>query len=128
MRIARIAPRVAALGLERWGRQTPPPTGDPLTDEAYARGRVESFRHGGMWLARELAYLGRPWGFELADVRAPVALWWGSGTRSARRRSREVASRLPDATLHLTGDTHQILFPRWRESLADVSRPATSGV
>ena len=58
MRVARFAPRVAARGLERWGRQPPPPTGDPVTDEAYARGRAESFRHGGLWLARELAYLG----------------------------------------------------------------------
>ncbi len=129
MRLARIAPRVAALGLERWGRQTPPPTGDPLTDEAYARGRVESFRAGGLWLARELAYLGRPWGFELADVRAPVALWWGErDTVCPPPIARIFAARLPDATLHLTDDTHQILFPRWRELLADVSRPATSGV
>lgn len=129
IRLARIAPRVAALGLERWGRQTPPPTGDPLTDEAYARGRAESFRAGGMWLARELAYLGRPWGFELADVRAPVALWWGErDTVCPPPIARIFAARLPDATLHLTDDTHQILFPRWRELLADVSRPATSGV
>src|SRR5205823_386125 len=61
-RIARIAPRLAARGLEAWGRRPPPPTGDALTDDAYARGRVESFRHGGLWLARELAYLSCPWG------------------------------------------------------------------
>jgi pimeloyl-ACP methyl ester carboxylesterase len=129
MSVARIAPRVAALGLERWGRQTPPPTGDPVTDEAYARGRAESFRDGGLWLARELAYLGRPWGFELGDVRAPVALWWGErDTVCPPPIARIFAERLPDTTLHLTNDTHQIIFPRWRELLADVSRPGTSGV
>ena len=42
---------------------------------------VESFRAGGLWLARELAYLGRPWGFALDEVRAPVTLWWGERDR-----------------------------------------------
>jgi len=46
IRVARVAPRVAARGLEAWGRRPPPPTGDALTDDAYARGRVESFRDG----------------------------------------------------------------------------------
>ena len=127
MRVARVAPRVAARGLERWGRRPPPPTGDPVTDEAYARGRAESFRDGGLWLARELAYLGRPWGFELADVRAPVTLWWGErDTVCPPSIARVFEQRLADATLHLTDDTHQILFTRWRELLADVSRPDTS--
>ena len=36
--------------------------------------------------------------------------------------ARVYEERLPDATLHLTDDTHQILFTRWRELLADVSR------
>jgi pimeloyl-ACP methyl ester carboxylesterase len=122
MRVARVAPRVAARGLEQWGRRTPPPTGDPATDEAYARGRAESFRQGGLWLARELAYLGRPWGFELADVHAPVALWWGErDVVCPPAIARIYEERLPRTTLHLTGDTHQILFPRWRELLADVS-------
>lgn len=123
MRLARFSPRLAAFGLERWGRQEPPPTGDPVTDEAYARGRVESFRAGGLWLARELAYLGRPWGFELADVRAPVTMWWGErDTVCPPSIAEAFRERLPQTTLHLTRDTHQILFPRWREILADVSK------
>src|SRR5436190_19579352 len=73
MRVSRLAPRAAARALEHWGMGPPPPTGNPLTDDAYARGRIESFRSGGLWLARELAYLGRPWDFSLADVRAPVS-------------------------------------------------------
>ena len=84
MRVARFSPRLAARGLERWGRMAPPPTGDPACDEAYARGRVESFRQGGLWLARELAYLGRPWRFALDEVRAPVTLWWGTATTCVR--------------------------------------------
>jgi pimeloyl-ACP methyl ester carboxylesterase len=123
MRVARFAPRVAAHALERWGRRPTPPTGDPTTDDAYARGRVESFRNGGMWLARELAYLGRPWGFELAEVRAPVTLWWGKrDVVCPPSIARIFQERLPEATLRLTDDTHQILFSRWRELLEDASR------
>jgi pimeloyl-ACP methyl ester carboxylesterase len=127
MRVARIAPRVAARALEHWGKRPPQPTGDPVTDDAYARGRVESFRHGGLWLARELAYLGRPWGFDLADVRAPVTLWWGRrDVVCPPSIARVYEERLPNTTLRLTDDTHQIFFSRWRELLAAVSAPDVS--
>jgi pimeloyl-ACP methyl ester carboxylesterase len=122
MRAARVSPRIAARGLERWGRLPTPPTGDPACDEAYARGRVESFRHGGLWLARELAYLGRPWGFELADVRAPVALWWGRGDAVCPPAiGGAFAARLPQAELHLVEGTHQLLFSRWRDIVASAA-------
>jgi pimeloyl-ACP methyl ester carboxylesterase len=122
MRVARIAPRVAARGLERWGRMATPPTGDPACDDAYARGRVESFRHGGLWLARELAYLGRPWGFELEDVRAPVTLWWGREDVVCPPPIGEAyATRLPQAELRLVDGTHQLLFSRWRDILASAA-------
>jgi pimeloyl-ACP methyl ester carboxylesterase len=123
MRVARVSPRLAARGLERWGRQPTPPTGDPACDDAYARGRVESFRQGGLWLARELAYLGRPWGFQLGDVRAPVTLWWGTSDVVCPPPIGEAfAARLPAAELRLVDGTHQLLFSRWREILADVAR------
>src|SRR6185437_14942869 len=116
MRVARWAPRLAARALEKWGRRPVASTGDPLTDDAYTRGRVESFRHGGMWLARELAYLGRPWGFEPADVQAPVTLWWGeSDWVCPPSIARDYERELPNATLHLVEGTHQLLFARWRD-------------
>jgi pimeloyl-ACP methyl ester carboxylesterase len=122
-RLARVSPRAAARALEKWGRKPTPPTGDARTDEAYARGRVESFRDGGLWLAHELAYLGRPWGFELADVRAPVTLWWGSrDTVCPPAIADAYLERLPNATLRLVDDTHQLLFSRWREILEDAVR------
>jgi pimeloyl-ACP methyl ester carboxylesterase len=124
MRLSRISPRLAARGLERWGRAVTPATGAPETDDAYARGRVESFRSGGEWLARELAYLGRPWGFGLADVSAPVSLWWGDGDRvTPPSIAAEFERRLPHAEPHLVEGTHQVLFARWREILADAARP-----
>jgi pimeloyl-ACP methyl ester carboxylesterase len=122
MRVARVSPRIAARGLERWGRMATPPTGDPACDEAYARGRVESFRSGGLWLARELAYLGRTWGFELADVRAPVTLWWGTDDWVCPPSIGEAfAERLPNAELRIVDGTHQLLFSHWRDILASAA-------
>jgi len=122
MRVARLSPHLARRPLERWGRRPTPPTGDALTDEAYARGRAESFRSGGMWLARELAYLGRPWGFELAQVAAHVTLWWGDRDSVCPPSiGRAYAERLPDAELRIVEGTHQLLFPRWREILLSVA-------
>jgi pimeloyl-ACP methyl ester carboxylesterase len=124
MRLARVSPWLAARGLERWGGSPTPPTGDPVTDAAYARGRAESFRSGGRWLANELAYLGRPWGFGLADVRAPVSLWWGSGDQvTPPSIALDYERRLPNAELRLVAGTHQLLFTCWREILADAARP-----
>ncbi len=124
MRVARVSPRCAVPGLERWARQVTLPTGAPATDEAYARGRLEAFRDGGGWLAHELAYLGRPWGFGLADVRAPVTLWWGDADRvTPPSIGEEFQRRLPDAELRVVAGTHQLLFQRWQEILADAARP-----
>jgi pimeloyl-ACP methyl ester carboxylesterase len=122
LRASRVSLRLAARGLEQWGRKPVPPTGSDATDDAYTRGRVESFRHGGMWLARELAYLGRPWDVDLADVRAPVTLWWGENdTVCPPAIGRDYEQRLAHATLRIVEGTHQLLFTRWREILADLA-------
>lgn len=124
MRFARVAPRLVALRLERWGRVPPPPTGDTATDDAYARGRSESFRHGGLWLARELAYLGRPWQIDLANVTAPVRLWYGDRDYVCPPSiGEEYVRLLPHAELNVVPGTHQLLFSHWRELLVDASRP-----
>ena len=101
----------------------PDPTGDPEHDEAYSRGRVESFRDGGLWLAQELAYLGLPWGFELGDVKAHVTIWYGDRDRVTPPRIGETfVERLPDAELRNVDATHQVLFSHWREILADAAQ------
>jgi pimeloyl-ACP methyl ester carboxylesterase len=121
MRVARRSPRVAAAGLERWGRKTPDPTGDAAHDDIYARGRIESFRSGGLWLAHELAYLGRPWGFELGDVKPHVTIWYGDRDYVTPPRLGPLyCERLPDAELKEVEAPHQVLFSHWREILEDV--------
>jgi pimeloyl-ACP methyl ester carboxylesterase len=119
MRLARASPRLAAKALEKWGRVAPAPTGSPETDRAYAEGRVESFRHGGLWLARELACLARPWDVDLAAIQAHVDLWWGEDDHVCPPPiGGDYARVLPDATFHLVPGTHQLLFQRWRDILA----------
>ena len=116
--LARISPRLASPPLARWGRRVPDPTGDPECDRAYAEGRAESFREGARWLALELAMLGRPWGFDLEDVHQHVDLWYGERDRVTPPAIGEAfADALPNATLHLVDDTHQLLFSRWEEIL-----------
>ena len=123
MRIGRVAPRYVAYRLERWGRATPAPTCDAACDDAYARGRREAFRAGGRNLARELTYLGRPWDIDLGKVSAPVSVWCGTRDDVFPPAIGEVfASRLPSATVNLVDDTHQLLFSRWREILADAAQ------
>jgi pimeloyl-ACP methyl ester carboxylesterase len=82
-----------------------------------------------MWLARELAYLGRRWDIDLADVRAPVSLWWGEGdTVCPPSIGRDYEQQLANAKLHVVEGTHQLLFQRWRDILADASRSVTPGL
>jgi pimeloyl-ACP methyl ester carboxylesterase len=126
MRLARLSVPLAARALEAWGRRPTPPTGDRVTDTAYARGRIEAFAHGGAWLARELAYLARPWGFEAADVHVPVTLWWGDRDRvTPPSIALDYARVLPESRLRIVEGTHQLLFSRWRDILADAAAPAT---
>lgn len=121
-RLARVSPRIATVSLERWGRQPVAPLPDDAHTDAYQRGRVDSFRDGGAWLAQELAYLSRPWGFDLSEVRAPVAVWWGSRDVITRPEIADAyVERLPDAVLRIVDDGHQVLFSRWREILADAT-------
>lgn len=123
LRLARVSPALARAPLERWGRKPVPPTGSSESDDAYTRGRAESFRSGGLWLAYELCYLAKPWAFDLREVRAPVTLWFGErDTTCPPAIAHDLVRRLPDATLRLVDDTHQLLFTRWREILADVAR------
>jgi pimeloyl-ACP methyl ester carboxylesterase len=121
IRIARISPTIAARPLARWGRRPVAPTGDPDCDRAYADGRAESFRDGARWLALELALLSRPWGFDLGSIRVPVTLWYGERDHvTPVSIGRDFERALPNASLRVVDDGHQLLFSRWREILADL--------
>jgi pimeloyl-ACP methyl ester carboxylesterase len=58
-------------------------------------------------------------------VTAPVTLWWGERDRVCYPAIGDAyRHRLPRAELRLVDDSHQLLFTRWREILADVSAAA----
>jgi pimeloyl-ACP methyl ester carboxylesterase len=127
MRVARRAPLLARRPIARWGRRPVVPTGDPDCDRAYAAGRVESFRNGPGWLASELRVLGRPWGFDLADIRTPVILWYGErDTVCPLEIGCRFQRAIPDARLVVTGGGHQLLFSHWRELLSAAAAPASA--
>jgi pimeloyl-ACP methyl ester carboxylesterase len=47
-----------------------------------------------------------PWGFEVADVRVPVAMWVGDkDTTHPPAMSRRLADRLPDARVTIVPDS-----------------------
>ena len=79
-----------------------------LTDE-FGEDLAASFHEGlriGVdgWLDDDLAFV-RPWGFELGDIRTPVALWQGSADLMVPfAHGRWLAEQMPAATAHLEPD------------------------
>jgi pimeloyl-ACP methyl ester carboxylesterase len=59
-------------------------------------------------LAHDVALFGRPWGFELADVRAPVRWWHGDADNFVPLAHAEAtAAKLPDCELYVRpGESH----------------------
>src|SRR5262249_50850177 len=82
----------------------------------------EAFQQGGEgWVEDSIATLG-DWGFRLADVRRPVAVWRGDADRmSSAAHSGALASGLPDATLHVVaGAGHSLPVIAWSAILDSV--------
>jgi len=74
-------------------------------------------------IAREIGLLAHPWGFHLADVRAPVALW--SGERDEvhpTSQSKRLASQLDNSEIHVVEDAANFgLFSIYPEALRFVT-------
>ena len=123
MRLARVAPRVAARGARAVG--TAPAAADRRSGSRRGvRPRPRRVVPRRRAVARARARVPRPaWGFELSDVRAPVTLWWGRGDRVCPPSIGERFARAPaEAELRVVDGTHQLLFARWRDILADAAR------
>jgi pimeloyl-ACP methyl ester carboxylesterase len=73
-------------------------------------GMVEEYR---AWL--------RPWGFELADVAVPTAIWHGDDdTLVPPEWARAMAGQIPGAVLHhVPGAGHMLAWGRYEEILRD---------
>jgi len=76
--------------------------------EDMAAGIRETLRSGvDGWLDDDLAFV-KPWGFSLAEISVPVAIWQGSADLMVPvAHGQWLASRLPDASVHLEeGEGH----------------------
>ena len=127
LRAATLAPRFLARRLEAWGRQADAADRPvPDTDAGLpARSRRVVPRGRACGSSASWPSLGRPWGFAVGDISAPVTLWWGeSDVVCPPSIARDYEARLPAATLKLVAGTHQLLFARWRDILADAVPPA----
>lgn len=79
----------------------------------------EALAHDDGYL-RDAAITFRHWDFNVADVTAPTTLWYGEQDSNAPPdNGRELADRLPHATLRLLPTTHlATLLTGWSEILA----------
>lgn len=82
----------------------------------------EAARQGARGLAQELKILVSPWGFDLATIQQPVALWyWDGDTLVPPAMARYLAGALPNAELKLLpGGGHFAWFDHWAAILGDV--------
>lgn len=83
-----------------------PPTDVEMLTGEFGDHLAASFRHAvstGIdgWLDDDLAF-GRPWGFDLADISVPVAIWQGSADLMVPPgHGAWLAEHVPGATVHL---------------------------
>jgi pimeloyl-ACP methyl ester carboxylesterase len=74
-------------------------------------------------IAREISLLAQPWGFDLSDVRVPVAFW--SGERDEvhpTSQSERIAGRLDGSEIHVVKDAANFgLYPIYPDVLRFVS-------
>jgi pimeloyl-ACP methyl ester carboxylesterase len=74
-------------------------------------------------IALELQLLARPWGFELGDIRVPVAIWVGErDTTHPPAMAIKLAEEIPDSELHFVPDAGTFgIFERYEEILRTVA-------
>jgi pimeloyl-ACP methyl ester carboxylesterase len=98
---------------------------DPELLRTLIESRQEAYRQGTRGvLADALLYL-RPWGFDPADVRAPVTLWHGEldGTL-APELGRRLAATFPEADARFVPDAgHMLCLTNWQEILSQLVVP-----
>lgn len=136
------APWMVRLALWHWGR---PQRRDPARffDEAYAdmcpadqdvlsdpslrtlmiENSTELYRQGGRGMYDEALALAHKWGFEPAQISAPVHLWHGEQDDTVPvSMAHFLAGAIPQCDVTIYPDEgHHLLFSRWSEILATLA-------
>jgi pimeloyl-ACP methyl ester carboxylesterase/glycosidase len=83
---------------------------------------AEGARRGGNGFVDDWIATAWPWGFDFADVRAPVDLWWGEDDELTNRAQVDTLARLlPHARVHIVPDAgHSLLLTAWGEILTSL--------
>jgi len=103
-----------------------PPVDRAALTGAVAERAAAGFRHAGAqgivgWLHDDLAMV-RPWGFSVADIEVPVAIWQGTEDMMVPFAHAEwLAAHVPGARVHLVpGEGHISLREQMPQILADL--------
>lgn len=96
---------------------------EPDIQRMFTAAYREAARGGAGPLAHELSLLARPWGFDLEEIRQPVAVYHGDADRLVPlSMGRRLADRLPCSTLEVFRDEgHQLIWPRWEMVLRETA-------
>ena len=81
----------------------------------------EAISHGTWGYVEDIRRLGSRWGFEPAEIRAPVQLWHGDmDTVIPVHNAFVLAEQMPNSTLHLVpGEGHMLLWSHLEEILLE---------
>lgn len=96
---------------------------EPGMREAFLTSYVEAFRGGSWGVAQDLRVLTRPWGFDLAAIKARTWVHQGDAdTTVPPQHARLYAEAIPGAQLKIhPGDGHFSIFSRPRDLLAPLA-------
>jgi len=97
----------------------------PQVAEAMAVMLREGARQGVAGLVYDIVAGSLDWGFALGEVRAPVALWYGTlDPVVSPQHGRYYAQRLPDASeVYMRAADHLLAIPLWGDILGSLGLP-----
>ncbi len=100
----------------------------PQVRQELASEIAEAFRQGGRGAATDIVLLGRPWGFDLAEIHVPVRLWQGEDdVLVTLAMGRHQAERISDCHARFfPGEGHLLVIDHMADMLEEFlgdSRP-----
>jgi pimeloyl-ACP methyl ester carboxylesterase len=127
--VARSVRRRPQRGIARMERFVGPADrrvlANSATRDAFAEGAAEAFRQTWRGTYFDAIAISKDWGFRMADIHVPVALWHGLEDNTVwPATARHNAKRLGTADVTMVPDAgHFLLFQRWRDIMAAAAAP-----